>query len=196
MTFGAEIWGPPLIQAAGSVASGWLSGQGSKQKETKLQRTQRKLIDDLLMSLKGEGSYSDLFNSSEEVFNKSFVEPAKAMFRNQVAPQIQQSYIASGQQRGTGLDDQLLRAGVDLDQMLNRQYYNFTQDAMNRSQNIMSNILGQAGVPYQTSGAQDAMSGLGGYFGSEGFAKTTADLFNKYVTPKTPARKGFEPAAT
>lgn len=196
MTFGAEIWGPPLIQAAGSVASGWLSGQGSKRGETKLQRTQRKLIDDLVMSLKGQGSYNDLFNSNEDVFNKSFVEPAKAMFRNQVAPQIQQSYIASGQQRGTGLDDQLLRAGVDLDQMLNQQYYQFTQDAMNRKQNAMNTILGQGGQPSQTTGAQDAMAGLGGYFGSEGFAKTTADIFDKYVKPKAEARKGFEPVAT
>jgi len=96
MTFGAEIWGPALISAAGSIGGGWLSGKGNANKETKTQKTKRKLVDKLIASLDGAGPYSDLYNFDQDLFNKSFIEPAKAKFRNEIAPQIQQQYIASG----------------------------------------------------------------------------------------------------
>lgn len=192
MTFGAEIWGPPLIAAGAS----WLSGKGSAPKETKMQKTQRKLVDKLISSLTGEGEFADLYNSDENVFQKSFVEPAQSLFKNQIAPQIQQQHIASGQQRGTGLDDQLLRAGVDLDSLLNQQMYQFQQDALNRKQGTINSILSSgAGSPNETSGGQDIMSGLSGYLNSSGFSDTFGGLFkNKSTaTNPTPQRKGFEP---
>lgn len=190
MTFGAEVWAPAAIQAAGSVASGYLAGQGAG-KETKMQKTQRKLVDQLLASLTGEGPYSALFDADEDAFLKSFVQPAQSMFNNQIAPQIQQQYIASGQQRGTGLDDQLLRAGVDLDSLLNSQFYQFNQDALNRKQNVIGNILGgPQGAPNENSTSQNIMQSLSGYLSSQGFADTTSSLFKK--APEQPARKGFE----
>lgn len=195
MTFGAEIWGPALIQAGGSIASGWLSGQGAAGKETKMQRTKRKLIDRLLSSLEGKGPLADLYSTDENVFHKSFIEPAQAMFRNQIAPQIQQQYIASGQQRGTGLDDTLTRAGVDLDSMLNQYLYQFNQDAMNRKQSTINSILGSGdGAPNETSGMQDLFSGLSGYLSSEGFANTASNIFKNNTTAnnQSPERKGFE----
>lgn len=192
MTFGAEIWGPALIQAAGSVGSGYLAGRGAAGQETKMQKTQRKLVDKLIASLSGNGPYSDLFNTDENAFQKSFVEPAQAMFRNQIAPQIQQQYIANGQQRGTGLDDTLTRAGVDLDSLLNQHMYQFQQDALNRKQGTINSILGSgSGAPNSTSGGQDLMSGLSGYLSSSGFADTTANLFKKPPVEQ-PDRKGFE----
>lgn|ERR1043166_612368 len=196
MTFGAEIWGPPLIQAGASALGGWLGGQGSAAKETKMQKTQRKLVDQLIASLTGDGPFADLYNSDESVFQKSFVDPAKALFNNQIAPQIQQQYIASGQQRGSGLDDQLLRAGVDLDSMLNQYMYQHQQDALNRKQNSIGSILGSGtGAPNETTGGQDIMSGLSGYLSSSGFADTVGGLFkNKSTAPNVePPRKGFAP---
>lgn len=195
MTFGAEVWGPALIQAAGSIGSGWLAGQGAAGKETKMQRTKRKLVDRLLSSLEGKGPYSDLFNTDEDAFYKSFIEPAQAMFRNQIAPQIQQQYIASGQQRGTGLDDTLTRAGVDLDSMLNQYLYQSQQDALNRKQNTINSILGSGnGAENEASGMQNAMSGLSGYLSSEGFANTASNLFKDKTTDNNQSqdRKGFE----
>jgi len=192
MTFGAEWWGPPL---AAGVAS-WLSGKGSAGKETKMQRTQRKLVDRLLASLSGEGDFADLFNPSNEAFQKSFVEPAMSKFRNQIAPQIQQSYIASGQQRGTGLEDTLTRAGVDLDSMLNQYYYQHMQDAQNRKANAINGILGAgAGAPNSTSGFQDVLSGLSGYLTSDNFSnmfKTSSSAPSSSPNAYAP-RKGFEP---
>lgn len=195
MTFGAEIWGPPLIAAGAS----YLSGQGNAAKETKMDKTKRKLVDQLLASLTGEGPYSDLYNKDENAFQKSFVEPAQSMFRNQIAPQIQQQFIASGQHRGTGLDDQLLRAGVDLDSMLNQQFYQFGQDSLNRKQNTINSILnGGSGAANETSAGQDIMSGLGGYLQSPGFADSTANLFKSTpqpaaAAPQAPPRRGFAP---
>lgn len=193
MTFGAEIWGPPLIAAGAN----WLANKGSAKKETKMERTKRKLVDQLLASLQGGGPFSDLFNADYGAFQKSFVEPAQSMFRNQVAPQIQQQYIASGQQRGTGLDDTLTRAGVDLDSMLNQQYYQFQQDALNRKQNSINSILGAgSGAPNQTSAGQDIMSGLSGYLQSPEFSDQFKDYFkndNSTSSNKPSERKGFEP---
>src|ERR1044072_7152085 len=108
------------LTAAGSIGGGFLAGRGSASPETKMQKTQRKLVDQLLASLGGEGPDANLYNADENIFQKSFVEPALSKFNYQIAPQIQQQYIQSGQQRGTGLEDQLLRAGVDLDALLNQ----------------------------------------------------------------------------
>jgi hypothetical protein len=192
MAFGAEIWGPALLGAAGSIGSGWLGGGANANKETKMQKTQRKLVDQLIASLGGSGPFSDLFNSDEAAFQKSFVEPAQSMFRNKIAPQIQQQYIASGQQRGTGLDDTLTRAGVDLDAILNQHMYQFQQDALNRKQGTINSILGAgSGAPNSPTGSQDLMSSLSGYLSSPGFADSTANLF-KRPTVEQPQRKGFE----
>jgi hypothetical protein len=172
MAYGAQYWAPGL--AAG--ISGMIAGQ---PKETKTQRTQRKLIDELMASLSGGGRFGDLYNPREEAFQRSFVEPAQQRFRDQIAPQIQQQYIASGQQRGTGMEDNLTRAGVDLNSMLNQQYYQFQQDAMNRQQNTVGQILGAgAGAPAQQSAFQNFGQGVGGYIGSKGFAEQLRELYN------------------
>ncbi len=192
MSFGAELWGPPLI---GGIAN-LFSSQGRAPQETKLQKTQRNLIDQLLASLQGNGPYSDIFNADENTFQKSFVEPAQSRFRNQTAPQIQQQYIASGQQRGTGLDDTLTRAGVDMDAMLNQQMYQFQQDALNRKQNSINSILGAgSGAPNETSTMQDIFSGVGGAISSPSFGNQFANLFTPRTTANNlvPQRKGFEP---
>jgi hypothetical protein len=185
MTFGAEIWGPPLIAAGAS----WLSGQGSAGQETKMEKTKRKLVDKLLDSLSGEGPYSDLFAKDESIFHKSFVEPAQSLFRNQIAPRIQQAYGAQGQQRGTPMEDTLTRAGVDLDSELNKYMYQFKQSTIN------SILGGGAGAQNETSGGQDIMSGLGGYLSSSPFANQFSGFFKAKDNSSAntiPQRKGFE----
>lgn len=190
MTFGAEIWGPALIQAAGSIGGGLLSGGGNQ--ETKMQRTQRKLVDKLISSLTGDGPFSDLFSADENTFQKSFVEPAQSMFRNKIAPQIQQEYIANGQQRGTGLDDTLTRAGVDLDALLNQHMYQFQQDAMNRKQGSINSILGSgSGAAPQASTGQNLMNSAAGFLSSDSFKDFSKDLF-KNSSVNEPQRKGYE----
>ena len=182
---------PAAISAAGSIAGGYLAGKSSGQ-ETKTEKTKRHLIDQLLASLGGEGPYSDLYKTDYDSFQKSFVDPAKSLFQNQIAPNIQQQYIASGQQRGTGLDDQLLRAGVDLDQLLNQHLMEYQQGGQNRTQNTISSILGggSGGTQNMSSGQAFKQAGAG-YLSSDSFSNSVADIFNNYSKNQT-TRKGFE----
>lgn len=190
------------VSAGGSILGGYLGKPSSK--ETKMQKTKRKLVDQLLSSLNGKGPYKDLYNFDENVFNKSFVEPAMAKFRNQVAPQIQQQFISSGQQRGTGLDDQLLRAGVEMDQLLNEHMAGMQEGAQNRKQGTINSILGSG------DGAQPGMSSgdaikqaTSGYLSSDSFTKSVDQIMDKYTNKGTsqpqagmnmkPTRKGYEP---
>lgn len=173
---------PAILSALGSVSSGVLGGG-----ETDIQKTQRNVIDDLLQSLSGDGPYSDLFNVSEDVFQKSFIEPAKARFQNQIAPQIQQSFIQGGQQRSTGLDNQLLQAGVNLDQMLNQQYGKFQQQGQQRQFEALSKILGQGKGSKDTDFMSKLTGSIGGYLGSDTFQENVTDITDVFKK-----RKGFE----
>lgn len=169
-----------IIQGVGTIGGSLLNKP--QDSETRMQRKQRYLVDDLLKSLDGGGKFGDIFSTDEETFNKSFREPAMSRFRNQTAPQIQQESIFSGQQRGTGLDDQLLRAGVDMDSILNQAMFDYQQKGLDRKSNAINGILGMgAGASNPMSTLQALGQGASAYLGSENFANLTNDLFN----PKT-----------
>lgn len=192
----------------GALAGGALGGIGSaifgrdQPKETEMQGKQRELIDQLLASLSGQGPFSNLFNVDEASFQKSYVDPMKQKFESQIAPQIQQSFISSGQQRGTGMEGNLTRAGVDMDQLLNQQYATMQQQAMNRQANAMGTILGMdKGIGQGQTMGEAALSGLGGFLGSPGFSEGIGSIIGSFTNrPQTesiqdtflPARKGFE----
>lgn len=137
--------------------------------------------------------------SMKNRFKKSFVEPAMSKFRNQIAPQIQQSYIASGQHRGTGLDDTLTRAGVDMDAMLNQYLFQAQQQANQNKMGVLDRILGMDFSNQRQMGGASA-AGLGAL----GFLKEGGldDAFKEWLKPSastaTPgtqwgslSRKGF-----
>ena len=175
-----------LIAGASSALGGFAGSQEAKAQRKaqgplkKFQKTKNILIDDLLASLTGEGKYSDLFTMDEDAFQKAFVDPAKQMFSSQIAPQIQQAGIAGGMQRGSAMGDQLTRAGVDLDQMLNQQYMQYQQQAQDRMSNVLSNIMGQQ-APQQLT--QDASFASGALGGASGFLQSDAfsDLLKGYL---------------
>ena len=178
---------PAAISAAGSIAGGFLSKPDNQ--ETKRQKQSRKVADELISSLKGDGPFSNLFNLDEDAFQKSYVDPAKSMFKNQIAPQIQQQYIASGQQRNTGLDDQLLRAGVDLDQLLNQEYMKWQQAGNDRAMNSINGIIGQnAGAPNPMSTGQALGQSTAGWLSSPAFADFVKDSSN-YFNPNQPQQQ-------
>lgn len=177
------------LSAASSIGGGLFGA--NQPRETKIQKKQRQTIDELLGSLKGEGPYSSLFETDEAAFQKSYVDPAKQLFSSQIAPQIQQQYIASGQQRGTGLEDQLLRAGVDLDQLLNQQYASFVGQGKDRMQNILGSIL-SAGPGAQSPLSTGAALGqsVSGLLSNENFWSNLANL-GKRPNQFQPQREGF-----
>lgn len=179
---------PGVGTAIGAVAGGLLGGLGgifgrSKPKETRIQKQQRQLVDQLIGSLKGQGPYSNLFTANQADFEKSFAEPARARFRNITAPQIQQQYIASGQQRGTGLEDTLTRAGVDMDQLLNQNWMQYVQGKEANQAAGIGQILNQGpGVAPKQSLGSAAAQGIGGYLssgGSQDIGNIIGSLFNK-----------------
>ena len=131
-----------IATIGGGVSAIAAGGSLKSNKRSKGQKRQDQLLNKLIDGLEGRGPYSNLFAADEAAFQKSFVDPAKARFSNQRAPQIQQSFIQSGQQRGTGLEDTLTRAGVDLDMLLNEQYGQFQQNALGRQQDAIGQILG------------------------------------------------------
>ena len=207
-TIGSVV--PGVGTAIGAAAGGLIGAIGGglagrkSSAETRLQKKKKELVDQLLGSLNGEGPYADLFKADEAAFEKSFAEPARARFRNQTSPQIQQSYIAGGQQRSTGLEDTLTRAGVDMDQLLNQYYMDYQQQAQNRKLNAITGLTGG----YQDPGRGQSLlgaagQGAAGYLSSESFGKDLESIlgsFNRDGPKQTesitdifnPPRKGFE----
>jgi len=178
-----------ILSALTAGASALGGGFGRKQ-ETPREVQKRELIDELLSGVKGQGSFKDLFSADESAFQKSFVDPSKSRFSNQIAPQIQQGFIESGQQRGTGLEDTLTRAGVDLDQMLNEHYMNFQQGVQNRQLGGINAFLGQPDTTGQTFG-QGAMQGLLGYTSGGGASGSIDNILRAQKN-----RRGFEKPTT
>jgi hypothetical protein len=158
------------LGAAGSIGSGLLA---RNPKETRTQKQKRQLVDELISSLSGAGSFSELFEMDDKDFQKSFVDPAKSRFKTQIAPQIQQGFISGGQQRGTGLEDTLTRAGVDMDQLLNEQFMNFQQAAQNRRAGAIGQILGVGdGVQPGLSTGEKLQEGAAGFLSSDLFGSS------------------------
>lgn len=201
----------PFLPAIASAGTSFLSGILGKKgnEETPIQKQKRQLIDQMLASLNGEGPYSNLFQASEEDFNKSFREPALANFRNRTAPAIRGQYTggAYGQLRSdsTGIEDSLTRAGVDMDQLLNKQYLNYVQGKEANARGAIGNILGaDRGAPNEQSWLNAGSQGLSGYLSSPGFGNDLTSLLssfsqksgapsqNSLMDTYQPQREGFE----
>lgn len=206
------------IQAGGSLLSGYLAGnqepretsqtQTQTYTPTRIDRKKDRLIEQLLRGVSGRGRFADLYSPSEEVFQKSFVEPSLQRYENQIAPQIRQQYLNAGQEGGTAMEDQLLRAGVDLNSMLDEKYAGFYQDAQSRKQNAINSILGFSGTPgVRTTTSISNQPGsegswgqaTAGYLSSNNFADTLSRFMQpsenqsrSTASPTPTPRKGFE----
>ncbi|MDP2652184.1 MAG: hypothetical protein Q8O94_03540 [bacterium] len=169
-----------LITAAGSMGGAAIGASG-RGKETSIQKQQRKTIDQILAGIQGQGPYANMFSVDRDLFKQTVEDPMMETFRNRGIPQIQQSYIASGQQRGTGMDDTLTRAGVDLQGMVSEQYGKYVNDAMNRRVSALGNVTGAgAGFSPDTSASTGAQA-VGGYLASDDFGKMV-DLIMKSLS--------------
>jgi len=170
-----------------SSLSSVLSGVGSN-KQTPDQKRKNQLLDELMASLQGYGPYSDLFNLDQAAFQQSYVDPMKQLFSSQFAPKIQQSYIAGGQQRGSGVQDTLTRAGVNMDQLLNQQYASMLQGVQQNKLNALSGMLStNTGEQASVSPWERMAQGAGGFLASDQFG----DLFDQMVNKsKTPSASG------
>ena len=156
-----------LLQAGLGMGASAIGGLFGRNKgPTQQQQNQQNHIDQILAGLRGEGPYAQMFSADRETFDQMYGDPAREQFRTQTTPAIQQGYIASGQQRGTGMEDTLTRAGVNMDQMLNQQYGQYQQNAMGNQMNAINAILGYQGQPGAQSRGSAMAQGVGGYFAS------------------------------
>jgi len=179
-------WIPAIISALGSIGGG-LFGSSGPASETKQQRQSRKVADQLLQSMQGNGPFSQLFNTDEEAFQKSFVDPAKNIFNNQIAPQIQQQYLSQGNQRNTGMADSLTRAGVDLDSLINQNYLTFQNQGKNNMANLLNSILNQgSGAQNDPTIWQKAAQATGGYLTSDKFGQDASNIYSSYNQNQAP----------
>jgi hypothetical protein len=197
-TAAAPFLGPlapfaPFIGAAAGGLTGLLGSRGPKP--TKTQAAQSQLLDQLLASIKGSGPYSDLFQSDEAAFQKSYVDPAKQLFKSQIAPQIQESFVSQGQQGSTGMETALTRAGVGLDQMLNQAMMQFQQQGKQNKMQAMNSILGAAAGPQEQLSPWESMAqGIGGYLSGDSFGQDVKAMSNSFRKPEdVENREGFVP---
>lgn len=158
-----------------------------KPKKSKTQKMQEMTMEDIMAAINGQGPYAYLFNVDEEAFQRGVADPAMARFRNQTAPQIQQEYISTGQQRGTGLEDTLSRAGVDLHQQINQEYWNAQNKANQNKINMLSGSLNWKD-PYDDLGDNwdKLLSGTSGYLESDKFGTDIDKILTSYNKPRSP----------
>jgi hypothetical protein len=183
---------PGVVGAAGSVLGGYLGSSGTNRR-SRTQKKNKRITDDILAGVAGEGPYADMFAMDQDAFQRSYVDPAKSMFENQIAPQIQQGYIASGLQRGTGLDDTLTRAGVDLDAMINSAYMDYMQNMMDRRMKGVGMAM-NADVGGQRLSSSDRWNqALGGYLTSQGGQDFMGDMgkYGMHAAQHHSFRPGF-----
>lgn len=202
----------PIGTAIGGAAGGLfggLFGGNKKSSETQMQKKQRELVDQLIGSLNGNGPYSQLFTANESDFNKTFREPALANFRNRTAPAIQAQYSGGGfgqQREGTGIQDSLARAGVDMDQLLNKSWLDYQNAAKDRQYNAMNQILGAgSGASNDPTFSEQFVSGGGIGKGLEGIGEgyrqyqltkernAERDIMNSEMSKYKQQREGFTP---
>jgi len=203
---GGAIGGPvgAAIGAGVGLVGGGLMGYLNRSKPSKSEKKKDKLVDQLLQSVNGQGPYSDLFNANEQTFQKNFAEPAMRRFKNVTAPQIQQQYIARGMHKGTGLEDALMRAGVNMEDMINQNYMQYQEAANQRKMQGLNTVLGQPNTPDAQSGWGAFGQGVGAYASTDQFGNQVKDLSkwadSKWNQPEAkpevpvsrPLAKGFE----
>ena len=210
------VWVPVIaagVTAAGAIGASWLANQNKKEpkvKETELERQRRHLLSDVIKSVKtGKGKYADLFNFDEDAFQKSYVEPAMARYQNQVAPAINNQFFGRSGGRNSGQQDQLIRAGVDMNQLLNEAYASQKEAVLNRKMEALGLTSGaNTGQPSYSGGGysagQSAKIGAANYLSSDAFGKNIDAILQEYNkkpenqnatgNPYRPDdRKGFEP---
>lgn len=189
-----------LVQAAGSIGGGLLGSSGNK--ETKVQKQQRKTIDEILSSISGEGAFSNLFNADEDAFQQSVVNPLMSQFHNVVAPGIQQEFVNAGLHRGTGLDDALSRAGIDLQSNIQQAFLPFLESGQNRGLSALQSVLGAGtGAPRPLTTSQALGQSTSGFLSSQSGEKSfekLLDLFTqrqkKTTDQQTRKASNFNPA--
>ena len=164
--------------ATSAIIAAIANRSGTSTKEVKKPKFQRDLIDQVLQGVRGEGEFANLFSSDQEGFQKSVADPLLEQFRTQTAPQIQQSFIQSGQQRGTPLESSLARAGLDVQGQINQLFQQFQNQGQNRQANAINSLIGIP-QPQTTSGLTTTGAAIKGFESSKALPDIVQGILEK-----------------
>ncbi len=149
----------PLLIQAGISGVGGILGRDKGTSLTSGQKSQNEFLDLIMQAIRGEGPLAGLVQGDEDAFQKSVVDPSLQRFNQQIAPGIQQNFIQDRLQRGTGLDDSLSRAGVDLQSNIDEKFLDFQQGGQDRMLQLIQAALGF--TPNVAEKGQTALQGFG-----------------------------------
>lgn len=133
------------------------------KKESLLNPNQQQLMDLIYQGLtSGEGPLKDLFGSfNQQAFEKGVNEPALKNFQERILPMIQEKYIAGNQVGGSGMRNEQLKAGTDLQSQLAQLLYQAQQQQGQNRFAGLNTALGTRGFEnIYKQGTQGALSGL------------------------------------
>lgn len=154
--------GTGIGAAAGGVlggVSGLFGGKRKPKKRSTLDPAARKLYDEYIASIRGEGPMGGMYNfdanAANENFNKNVAEPAYQQFNENVIPQITGQFRGQNIGNSSYTGEALSRAGRDVQRGLDAQrsnvLYQGGQDALNRKQRAIEHGLGVQTFAYDTA---------------------------------------------
>lgn len=157
-------------------------------------------------------AYSDLLQpyspeAYQDIFQKSFVDPATKTLQQQIIPALKESYLGEGERESGALNRALAQSASDLSSSLGSQYMNFfNQQQQNKlaalsglgslaggrtfepqleqTQGILGPLLAalaKAGIGFATGGPPGAALGAASSIGDFTNKPNTASLYNPYT---------------
>lgn len=155
----------------GGLVPGFLSKSLGPDKLSTLDPTQQDLYGAYANALQGGGGpLGDIFSFDPEalrnMFNQSYAQPAYQNFQENIIPGITGQFRGRNLQNSSYLGGALGKAGTDVQNNLNsnlsQMLYSAQQDALNRKQKGISDILGMQTQAYQTSPIMQLLQALAG----------------------------------
>lgn len=163
----------PWGTAAGAIIGGaaGLFGSGKKKKKkpkriSTLDPQQQALYDDYVASIRGEGSFSDMYNFDAEGYNKVFDQtigrPAYRNFEENIIPGITGQFRSNNLMNSSYTGEALGRAGRNVQENLDAQrssnIFQGQQQANVNKQNAVNNILNMNTFDWQKPSPQSPSS--------------------------------------
>ena len=158
----------PIGTGVGALVGGVAGLFGSKKKKKPKKRStldpqQQALYDDYVASIRGEGSFSDLYNFDadgyNDVFDKTVGRPAYRNFNENIVPQITGQFRSNNLMNSSYAGESLSRAGRDVQESLDAQrsanVFSGQQQAKQNKQGAIDKVLGTQTFAYDKPGAEN-----------------------------------------
>lgn len=180
---------PAVIQGVSSLFG---SGRSKKPKKiSTLSPEQRRLHQEYIQGIRGEGPMAGMFNFNPDQVNQNFestvARPAYRQFQEDVIPQITGQFRGKNLMNSSYTGEALGRAGRNVQESLDAQrsntLYNAEQSSYDRRNQAIQNALSTQTFAYQrpqerSSPLDSILNGLSNVSG-----QYIADQYRKYLNP-------------